>query len=102
MQKMVEARTRDHRRPKRAVNGHMKKHAKKAGDSQLESRLLHDLYGHGLPPACKRLVEFELTLTLCFDVYLKSCWKDGSVRTPPTTPVSYAKRKDPMQHSVTR
>lgn len=42
----------------------------------------------GSPPACKRLVELELTVTLVADVYLKSFSKDASVNTPPTTPVS--------------
>lgn len=100
---MTDATTIVRRRPKRAVKGQAKKQEKKAGRS---AELVHA--GHSgastgacIPPAWSRLAERELMLVVS-SLIEKSFWNDGRVRTPPTIPVSYAKRKDPTQLNATR
>jgi hypothetical protein len=65
--KTIDATTRDHRRPKRAAIGQMKKQPKKA-------------------PAWSTLTALELTLVASAVVYLKSLLKESRVRMPPTMP----------------
>jgi hypothetical protein len=55
-----------------------------------------------IPPACNKLVALKAPVAFCAAVYPKSFWKDEKVSTPPITPVSYAKRNDPMQQRATR
>lgn len=103
MLKMTDATTIVRRRPKRAVKGQAKKQEKKAGHG---TELVHA--GHFgtsieacVPPAWSRLAERELMLVVLSPIE-KSFWNDESVRTPPTIPVSYAKRNDPTQLKATR
>lgn len=55
-----------------------------------------------LPPAWSRLAELELIVVLFLAVKPMSRWKLFKVKTAPTMPVSYAKRKEPMQLKATR
>lgn len=64
MLKIADASMMDHRRPKRAVKGQTKKQAKKADHvGQSHESLIGGRRSGNVPPACKRLVAFELIST---------------------------------------
>jgi hypothetical protein len=68
MQKMTEQIIRDGRRPRRDVMGQMRKQPTKA-------------------PAWSTDTQREFTNVRWESGYAKSCWKEGSVRTPPASVV---------------
>jgi hypothetical protein len=77
----------DARRPYFAVKGQTKKHEKKAGRYKFHYPI-NSTKNFYLPPAWSRLAERELTFASTVALMPISFWNEGSVRTPPTMPVS--------------
>lgn len=104
IQKIKEASAIDHRRPNFLVNGQAKKQEKKARSRTQGQQAARTAWGRDqdMPPACRRLVEFEAISARSASEYRNDCLNESRVRIPPIMPVSYAKRKDPTQQTDTR
>ncbi len=72
-----------------------------AGHTSQRGRIINEARRR-IPPACRRLLEFELMSALVSSPYRKDSMNESRVRMPPMMPVSYAKRNDPTQQTETR